>query len=187
MSTRIDRNDVPVVSGVVAGVAAWVVGYVLTYAVTAGSIRNSLIGQLLQNSDGGGVPQAVGLVFYNAHFVQTVVEAGFLGSSAVSFIGGENGFTPVLYVVPVVVLLAAGVAVAVQSDADDAAAGAKAGGTVAVGYLVVSVVGVFIMQVGSGSTSAAPDLVTGIVLAGVLYPAIVGVVGGALGGELVDR
>lgn len=185
MSTRTDRDAVPLVSGVAAGVVAWVVGYVLTYAATAGSIRNSLIGQLLQNSD-GGVPQAVGLVFYNAHFVQTVVEAGFLGSSAVSFIGGENGFTPVLYVVPVVVLLAAGAAVAVQSGATDAATGAKAGGTVVIGYLALSVIGVFIVQVGSGSTSASPDLVTGVVLAGVLYPAIAGAVGGVLGGEFVD-
>ncbi len=187
MSTRTDGNDVPLVSGAAAGLVAWIVGYVLTYAATAGSIRNSLIGQILQNSDGGGVPQAVGLVFYNAHFVQTVVEAGFLGTSATSLIGGENGFTPVLYLVPIVVLLAAGAAVAVQSGATDAATGAKAGGTVAIGYLVVSIIGVFIMQVGSGSTSASPDLVTGIVLAGVLYPAVAGAVGGVLGGELVDR
>ncbi|MDZ7745703.1 MAG: transporter [Halobacteriales archaeon] len=187
MSTSLGQNRESLVSGVAAGIAAWLVGYVLTYVFTSGSIRNTLIGQFLQNSDVGSIPQAVGLVFYNAHFVETIVNAGFFGSSAVSFIGGDNGFTPVLYAIPVVLLVLAGLLVAVRSNTHDAVSGSKAGVTVAAGYLVLSVIGVFAMQMGSGSPSARPDLATGILLTGIIYPALFGAVGGAIGGELLDE
>ncbi|GGL52238.1 hypothetical protein [Halocalculus aciditolerans] len=186
MSTALDEYEVPFVSGAAAGVIAWLVGYVLTYAATAGSIRNSLIGQLLQNSDAGGVWQAVGLVFYNAHFVDTIVNAGFFGSSATNFIGGDDGFTVALYAIPALALLLAGLLVAFRSNARDPASGAKSGVTVAIGYAVLAVVGVFVMQIGSGSPSAKPDVVTGIVLAGVIYPVVFGAVGGAVGGVVGD-
>ena len=187
MSISSNEDETPFVSGIVAGIAAWLVGYVLTYVVTAGSIRNTLLGQLLQSSDAGSVPQAVGLVFYNAHFVETVVDAGFLGSSSVSLIGGDGGFTPLLYAVPVVLLALAGVGVAFRSDARDPAVGAKAGVTAVIGYLPLSVIGIFLVGIGSDAPSAAPDLLTGVLLAGVIYPVAFGAVGGVIGSSLADE
>jgi hypothetical protein len=142
--------------------------------VASGDIQNSLFGRVLEAAD-IGVWQVVGWVFYNAHFVNTNVDLGFFGSGATNAIGGDGGFTVLLYVVPPLLLLGAGLAVgrSVGVGDVDAATAALAGASVVFGYGLLSVVGVFLFA----TESVTPDPVTGILLAGLVYPLAFGAVG----------
>lgn len=176
MSVSVGGRRVPVGVGAVAGALAWLLGYLLAYAVASGRIREfqgSFLGQVA-DLFGLEVPtwKVVGWVFYNAHFVDTVA-----GGGAGSAIGGDGGFTALLYVVPPLVLFAAGLAVGRAGGIDDVAASALSGATVLVGYLPLSVLGVFLFETTLAGTTVAPSLGAGILLAGVLYPAVFGATG----------
>ncbi|MEF8841943.1 MAG: hypothetical protein V5A62_10010 [Haloarculaceae archaeon] len=176
MSVSAGGRRVPVGVGAAAGALAWLLGYLLTYVVTSGRIQEfqgSFLGQVA-DLFGLEVPtwKVVGWVFYNAHFVDTAAGGG-TGSAIV----GDGGFTPLLYVVPPLVLLAAGLAVGRASGSGDAATGAFAGASVLFGYLPLSVVGVFLFEATLAGTAVGPSLAPGMLLAGVLYPAVFGAVG----------
>ena len=174
MSVSVGDRELPVGIGAAAGVGAWLLGYVFTFVIAGSRIRDSPVRQVFE-AFGAEIPtwKVVGWVWYNAHFVDTVSE-GLLGGST-NYIGGD-GFTPLLFVVPPLLLFVAGLAVGRASGARDATEGALAGLTVALGYFVLSVVGVFLFGVDGGSV--APAVGSGIVVAGVLYPLVLGVVGG---------
>jgi len=74
----------------------------------------------------------------------------------------------------------AGAVVARYGHADRPASAAAAGATVIVGYLPLAVLGALAIghTFGEGIT-VAPDLITAVALAGVVYPAFFGAVGGA--------
>jgi hypothetical protein len=174
MSVSVGNRELPVGVGAAAGAAAWVLSYLCTYLVASGDIQNSLFGRVLEAAE-IGVWQAVGWVFFNAHFVNTLVDLGFFGGGATNAIGGENGFTALLYVVPPLLLIVAGLAVGRYVGASDldAADAALSGLTVVLGYGLLSVVGVFLFA----TENVAPDPVTGVLLAGVVYPVVFGAVG----------
>lgn len=185
MSPDIEPDSRSFAVGAIAGTAAWIVGYALTALVVITRIEDSELGEISGNLEGGGsTVDFVGWVFFNGHFVDTVVEAGFLGfggSQSVSFVGGD-GFTPLLYVVPIALLVAAGVAVGRSSGVTDTVAGAVVGALVVPPYLVLSAAGAVVFRVSSeglGATfSGQPELVPAIVLAGIVLPAVFGSLGG---------
>jgi hypothetical protein len=130
----------------------------------------------------------VGWVFFNAHFVDTVFQnVPLVGSSASSYIGGDGGFTTLLYVVPAGLLIAAGLALARRHRAENPTRGAIIGATVIPGYLLLSIAGPFLFEVSTLGATGAPDLLPAIVLAGIVYPVLFGGAGGALGGFLERR
>ena len=45
-----------------------------------------------------------------------------------------------------------------------------AGGSVAAGYTPIAIAGLFVVRVGVGDATVSPDLVTGVLLAGIVYP-----------------
>ena len=176
MSVSIGGRRVPLGVGAVAGTLAWVLGYFLTFVVTSGRIeafQGSCLGRVAELF-GIEIPtwKVVGWIFYNAHFVDTAA-AGGTGSA----LGGDGGFTPLLYVVPPLVLFAAGLAVGRASGAEDVANAALDGATVLVGYLPLSVIGVLLFEATVAGTTVGPALVPGVLLAGVLYPAVFGAAG----------
>jgi hypothetical protein len=176
MSVSVGGRRVPVGVGAGAGALAWLLGYLLTYVAASGRIREfqeSFLGQVA-DLFGLEIPawKIVGWVFYNAHFVDTAA-----GDGAGSAIGGDGGFTALLYVVPPLVLLAAGLAVGRASGGDDAATGAVSGASVLVGYLPLSVLGVLPFRATVAGTAVAPSLLPAVLLAGVLYPAVFGALG----------
>jgi len=184
MVSDIEPDSRSFVAGALAGVAAWLVGYALTALVVLSRIEDSELGEISGNVDGGSTIDFVGWVFFNGHFVDTVIEAGFLGfggTRSVSFVGGD-GFTPLLYVVPIALLVAAGVAVGRSSGASDTIEGAVAGVLVVPSYLVLSAAAAVVFRVSSeglGATfSGQPELVPAIVLAGIVLPAVFGSLGG---------
>ncbi len=182
MSPQLDREQLPLVPGSVAGLAAWVLGYLCTYLIAGGRIRDSGLGQLLEFlGEGGTIYKLVGWVFYNGHFVETVVD-GAPVTVAGNAIGGDGGFTPLLFVVPPAMLLAAGLAVARFQGIDAPGAGALAGAVVVPAYLALSVVGLLLFTVTAGPATGRPDPLLAVLLAGAVYPAVFGAAGGALAG-----
>ncbi|MFB6118639.1 transporter [Halosegnis sp.] len=160
-----------------AGAAAWVVGYLVMYLAAADRIRESLLAPVFQAAN-IEVWQAIGWLFFNAHFVSTTVELGLFGTGVVNAVGGDDGFTSLLYLLAPVLLTAAGGVVGRVTDAAemDAANAALAGAATVFGYGVLSVVGLLAVT----TPNVAPDPVTAVVLAGVLYPVTFGVAGAVL-------
>jgi len=187
MSPDIDADSLPFVEGAIAGAAAWIVGFVLTALVVLARIDDSELGEISENvgGDGGGL-DFVGWVFFNSHFVDIVIEAGFLGfggTRSVSFIGGD-GFTPLLYLVPIALLVAAGLAIGRSQGVTDTGEGAAAGALVVPVYLVLSAIGAVSFRVSTealgASFSGEPELIPAILLAGIVIPVVFGALGGVL-------
>jgi hypothetical protein len=188
-STRPDTATV--IRGAAAGLAAFLVGYVLTYAWRAPSVSDSLQGLnfLAQLLGIDAIPtwKGVGWLFYGAHGVATRFPTPGGGTELINLVEQSgDGAVALLYVIVPVLLVLAGAATARLVDADDTTEAALAGATVAVGYLVLAAVGTVLFAHGIGDTgsSIAPDPVTAILLAGVLYPVVFGAVGGALSSYL---
>ncbi|QSG03331.1 hypothetical protein [Natranaeroarchaeum sulfidigenes] len=179
-------QNVPLVQGSVAGLLTWVLGYLFTYLIAGDEVQESEINQFLEFiGEEPATYEMVGWVFYNAHFVDTTFQnVPFFGSEA--FIGGEDGFTMLLYVIPPLLLIGAGLAVARYSAAQNANDGAIAGISVVPGYLLLSIAGIFLFEVTLGDASAAPDLVAGVFLAGLVFPVLFGAVGGVLAGVTAE-
>lgn len=178
-----DRSDLPLLEGAVGGVLAYVLGYLVVYGWQAPSVRETLSGinAIIELVGGQTIPvwQAVGWLFYNAHAVPLQFPALGPGSASRSLIG-EGGAASVLFIVPPVLLLLLGAGVAWWTDVDDIAAGAVAGSTILLGYVVLAAVGVFLFRYSIQDAFIGPALARGLLLAGILYPAVFGAIGGGL-------
>jgi len=181
MST--DRfGGLPFGTGAIAGAGAYLFGYVLTYLLVGGEIRESGANQIAQAVGGQDVTyQAVGWVFYNAHFVTTILDLDvpvFGGTDAVNFIAQSDAFSPVLYLLPVLLLVGAGLAVGRRTGTTgDVGDAAVAGASVVIGYLPLALAGTVLFTVTVDSSSGSPDLLLAAVLAGVVYPVVFGAIG----------
>jgi hypothetical protein len=169
-------------TGAVAGAAAYALGYLLTFVWQSGGVDERLrafnfVAELL---GGDVIPtwKGVAWLFYNAHFVSTNVPA-LAGSRTVNFISSGE-FPALLYVVPPLFLGVAGLAAARYVAAADPGDGARAGATVAVGYLPLAVGVALASTYSVGENSLAPELLTAVLLAGVVYPLAFGALGGVL-------
>lgn len=176
------------VPGAAVGLLTWVVGYLFTYLLVAPEVTDSTLNRLIEGLD-GTLPtvDVVAWALYNAHFVEVIMRGGVLGDSAFSLVGGDNGFTPLLYLVPVGLLVAAGLAISRYQRAASPTAGAIVGLTVLPGYLLLTIAGVFLFEVTAFGLEAGPDPVMAVILAGVVYPALFAGAGGAIGGFLERR
>ena len=188
MSATLDVDDLPIVAGAVAGLLAWVVGYALTYVLVAADIRESALNQFARAfGDGDATYELVGWVFFNSHLVDAVIDVGFFGSRTANFVGGEDGFSVLLYAIPAVILVAAGLAVGRSRGVAGANDGAVAGALVVPGYLVFCVVGAVLFRVEAGGASGEPELLPAVLLAGVVYPLVFGAVGGVVAAVTTDE
>lgn len=177
-------DSLPLSAGAVGGAGAYLLGYVLAYLWKGAAYRDALsrIGPIVEAFGGNAPPpwKVVGWLYYSAHFVQSRVSVGPV-STYVNLVAQTDGVSA-LYLVPPLFLLGAGYLVASRTDAASAVDGAKAGATVVVGYFVLALVGAFVVRVGG----SGPELVPAALLAGVVYPAVFGGVGGAVAAS-VDR
>lgn len=170
-------------TGIAAGLAAFVGGYLVTYVWKSPAVEETIRGFNVWAGLLGGDPipvwTAVAWVFYNAHFVRTRLGA----SDSMNMItAAEGGSWELLYLVPPLLLLAAGSWVAWRARADDPTTGARTGALVAIGYLFPAVIVALAAGYTVGDVVVRPDPVTATLLAGLVYPAIVGGLGGALAG-----
>lgn len=163
-----------------AGVAAFVVGSVVTYLAAASTVRSSTARQLFE-ALGGDLPtwKVVGWVFFNAHGVATRIP-GLLSAGTVDLIARADAFPVLLYVVPPVTLLAAGVVAGMRTEARDAVAGLVGG------YLVLTALAVAVVGVTVGETTVGPVLLPALALAGICYPLLFGGLGVVAGTGLTD-
>ena len=177
-------GGLPLGTGAIAGAGAYLLGYVFTYLLVGSEIRESAVNQVFQAFGGQDLTyQAVGWVFYNAHFVSTVVDVPIFGDT-VNLISQSETFSPVLYLIPVLLLFAAGLAVGRrQNVSTDAAEAAKAGATVVAGYLPLAAVGAFLVQVQGDAGSVGPDPLLAILVAGLVYPLVLGALGSVVAGQ----
>lgn len=176
-------------AGAVAGGAAYLLGYLITYVTQGDRIEAGLAGINFFADLFGGDPVSVwrgaGWVFYNAHFVDLSVPSLIGGAQSVNIVSqAEGGLLGVLFVVPPVLLAIAGAAAGRTAGAATPAGGARSGALVAAGYLPLTVVGALLFRYPVGDGSVAPDLVTAVLLAGVVYPVAFGAVGGAVAGAV---
>lgn len=175
----------PYLLGLSGGVAAWLLGYLVVYLASSDRIRGSIGGQLLNELGGGGATwKLVGWLFFNAHFVDVVFDAPVLGVRALDLIAQYGGPSTYLYAVPPAFLLAAGLLVGYRTGSEGLGDAAVTGFLLVPGYLLLSVAGALLFAVGGGDATAAPDLVTAALLAGLVYPALFGAVGSAVGDQL---
>lgn len=181
MSSVTNAESRPYVASAAAGVGAWVLGYVLTYLLVATDIDGSALNRILEAFGGDSATyELVGWVFYNAHLVDVSYSGLSVFTPPANFVGGEDGFTVLLYLIPPALLLIAGLGIGRYQGVSDPQAGAIAGALLVPGYLVLSVGGVFLFSVSVGDASGAPDLIPAIAIAGLIYPVVFGAIGGAL-------
>jgi len=173
------------VVGALSGAGAFLAGYVLTWILAGTRAAQLTVG----GPFGSSVPdwRAILWVFYDSHFVGTrtpriIGPGGDVGGAGrlvdtVGLLGVEH-----LYVVPPLVLLVAGGALAWRLGASDAREGLRAGIRLVPGYFVLVVLGMMIGQ----QTGVGPSPLRAAVVAGVVYPVAFGAIGGVVAG-LVGR
>lgn len=176
--------------GAVAGVGAWVAGYVLTYLLRADSIRQSFATNVLAFlTDDPVTWKLVGWLFFNEHLVSVSIP-GILGRTSLNALtDAENPAAVALLFLPPVLLVVAGALAAHDGARDDTSpAGsadrtdaAMAGGSVVAGYLPLALVFAVVTRITVGGSTGGPDLLTAVVLAGVVYPVAFGAIGGLIG------
>ncbi|SHH50850.1 hypothetical protein [Halobaculum gomorrense] len=185
------RERVSLAPGAAAGVGAYLLGYLATYATQASAVRERISALNFLASLFGGDPiaawQGVGWYFYNAHFVATVAPALGGGTRSSNLLASADASVAYLYAVPPLALLAAGAALAVLDDATDPTDGALAALGIVPAYFLLAVGGTVAFAYGVGDAgSVHPDSATGALLAGVVYPAVFGGAGGAVGSLVGD-
>lgn len=181
--SQLSDADLPAEYGLLSGLTAYLLGFGLVYSAMAGKVESALSGinaavALLGEPT---IPtwKAVGWLFYNAHLVATEIPTPGGTLSRDLLVAGN---APVaLYLAPPVLLTLAGWGVARQArDLPDVRAGARAGSTVVVGYLLFAVAGAFVISADAFGAPVGPDLLGAAAVVGLLYPIVFGALGGAL-------
>ncbi len=183
LTDRIDARTAG--TGAATGVGAYLLGYLLVYITQRGSVeeRFSAFNAAADLLGGDPIPvwQGVGWLFYNAHFVAIRVP-GIGGTTTQNAIADADGaVSTLLYLLPPVILVGAGYAVTTLSTPD---VPAMAGAFTVVGYLPLAILGIVLFSYSVGDGAIEPDAVTAVALAGIVYPAVFGAIGGAAAGRL---
>lgn len=165
-------------AGAVAGLVAWVAGLVLTVLVVQVVGFGDVDGGAGDEFDGGD-PGLLGLLYFGAHFVDTYptppITEGFNFVTELAT-GVDPAYRVLFLVPPLVLLLAGGAVAAVDGRPFD-------GPLVAVGYLPACLISVVLSRVEFDtvvSFTLAVSPTPAVVVAGAAYPLVLGLVGGAV-------
>lgn len=166
--------------GGIGGFAAFVAGYLVTYLYRGRQVREALggINALAEFLGANPVPpwKIVGWLYFNAHLVDVRVQVGPIGPRFVNMIQASESEPILLYAIPPVVLLVAGILLVYRSEPTDLRDGMGLVASIAAGYLVAAGGSVFLFGVGE----SGPDVVPAILLAGVIYPVVFAGLGAGL-------
>lgn len=130
--------------------------------------------------------EVVGWMFYLAHKASIDITVSAMGQSQSLNMNPGFGDQTYLLIIPPAVLVAAGYLLA-SREGTAGTSPVKLGSSVAIGYLILSVAGVFAFRWSATITggfgqeatlTVAPELITGTLVAGVVYPVVFGGVGG---------
>lgn len=196
-------SDLPLRRSIPAGLSAFVLGYLFTVAVsgsregavmavtvTGEFVDEATLGELL-----GTAPSPTvlgGWLFYNAQFIPTSLPTadalnGMGSLTNRSLLLAVDGLLLGLFLVPFVLLLAAGYLTVRTGPTRGVRGETYAGASVAAGYLPLLIVGAFVLtaDVPTAGSVASPDGLQTIFI-GLAYSLLVGVLGGKLA-SLSDR
>ncbi len=174
------------------GVFAAAIGYLLTYVLVRSEVSEAF-------GDGVADWKGVAWYYYSAHMVDIEVSGavGSIGGASTVDLISQSGSTSatLLYVLPPLVLLGAGALLAVQWDVTDIGDAVVAGTPVTIGYAAVLGLGTIVAESSversffgiEASGSMGPELVSAIVLGGVLYPLVFATGGAVLAAVLSSR
>lgn len=210
---EVDKDQV--IEGAVAGVASFVVGLlgaivlaspgdsddIFDVTVSAmGMSESSTVTYGELGGEGASKPETwkvAGWVYHKAHFAS--IDVGFSG---LGDLGGDVSVSasfvmdvPILVrLLPILLLGIAGFVLAERASVEDIQESAITGAHVVVGYLPLALLSTFLLTWEDTSTSggmeatvtAEPSLVTALVFTGILFPVILGAVGGAVNHEFGD-
>lgn len=190
----------PLVEGGLFGAVAFVVGVVVTFVVAQldGDLSDRI--DILTGEGTGAVEIDFGIssldavlwTFFEAHLVdiESTVEGGGESQSETVALLSEASFPELLYtVIAVAVLVGAGFLLVQRTGARTGQAAATGGAMVAIGYLPLALVSVFVSRASESSSTfgqtlsvtVGPDLVTAVLVAGLVFPLALGALGGYLG------
>lgn len=174
----------PVREGAAFGAAAYVVGFIVTYVLV--QVDGGLDTDELEAVPGLDIStfDFVGWIFYGAHFANTEV-SGLGEADSNNLLSEAATDLPelVYHLIPVVILVGSAYLLLDRVGASSAEEAAKAGATLAAGYLPLAIVGTFLfsasLEAFGEELTIAPEFLTAVLLVGIAYPVIFGA-GGAL-------
>lgn len=188
-------DGVPTAKSVGYGVASYVVTYAIFFVLKGSEgvqeFRTGFeqgAGSTFQQLgiDPPSAFQVAGWVFYLAHNAGIEISVSAMGQSQTLNMNPGLGQEAYLMAIPPIVLVAAGYLIA-SREAPVGASLPKVGASIAAGYVILSLVGVFAfawtvtITGGFGqeaSLTVKPQLVMGVLAAGLIYPALFGGIGG---------
>lgn len=166
----------PYGQGAIFGVVSYAMGYFITLLLVAATEQADNLMKL------------GGWVFYNAQFVDVTVSSGIRYNLVTG--GGDLPQSVVdlpsfvYHVVPILMFMGGGYLLARTVHVHRPKDGVGSGATLALGAVVPAYLGTVMFETSNRAYSASPDLVGGIVLVGVVFPAISGAIGGFLSTQL---
>lgn len=188
-NTDEDSSNIPWKKAALFGAAAFVVGFVLVtgFVIAEGALDDTQDGIEDEDDDDISVLNVLSWLFFNTHLVDvefdTVLGAGSI--DLLSEIDEDEGLSiPVVVwrLLPVSVLTVTGYLLASRTlpATADETDGAKRGATLAAGYLPLVFLAAVIFEESAEGASIGVDLFEALLIAGLLYPAIFGAIGGYL-------
>lgn len=184
MSDETDSGpgEIPVVDGSIYGAAAYVTGYLATLVLVVIFEGRRFIGDVIEGA---------GWIYYNAQFVSIEPRAFTAGDaieqSSINYVTGQgleeiDSATLVVpsvvyHAIPIVAFITAGFLLSRTLDVREMLTGVKVGASLAFGGVVLALGGTFVFEV---ANAMGPNRPTGVLLAGILYPAVFGAAGGVL-------
>lgn len=169
------QSGPPLKLGVVFGGAAFLVGYVVTYGLLV--VDGALEG--IEDSF-----QYAGWVFFDAQFVEVDIgESATFDSLSALARSDVLSFPALTFTVLIgLVILAAGyfLTSSYMVPGTTADEGTVYGASIAVGYLPFAFLGALLFEAQFVNDSGTPDIFGAVLLAGIVFPALLGAVGGYL-------
>jgi hypothetical protein len=199
-----------VLPGVLAGLVAFLAGYATLYLLKGSEMMANFQANFGRGAQSGGASigqlqqlglefpeqwKIVGLGYQGVHYVDFTISATRNGQQyASTTTGGRFYGGAISWLIPILVLVAAGALIAYYRSPDRLGEGVVSGATVVAGYLPAVVASAFLFQwtaslsnpsIGASVTmDIGPALGSALLLAGVVYPLLLGGIGGAIGSVL---
>jgi len=168
------QASIPLQPGALYGAGAFVAGYVVTYLLMMIEVSTDTVDNTFEFA---------GWLFFNAQFVRIEGSgSGTFDVLASLAAADEIGLPSLLFTVAVALVMFAAGYLLVKSSlypgmtTDE---GSVYGASIVVGYLPLAFLGALLFEGSeSGLSGGTPDIFAAVLLAGIVFPAIIGAVGG---------